>query len=459
MTDARTLDQNAAQTPAQSRPVPRLSGRLRVPGDKSVSHRALMFGAMAVGRTRIAGLLEGEDVLATARAMRALGAAVERTETADGPVWTVDGVGVGGFSQPEGVLDMGNSGTGARLLAGLLAAAPFTSVMAGDASLSKRPMGRVTEPLSRFGARFETRDGGRLPMTVIGTPDPMPIDYTSPVASAQVKSAVLLAGLHAPGETRVTEPAASRDHTERMLRHFGAEVSVEDRADGSRTVTVKGEAELTAADVVVPGDVSSAAFPLVAGLLAADGAVTVENVGVNPLRNGLIETLREMGADLRIENERTSGGEPVCDITARPSRLKGVTVPAKRAPTMIDEYPVLAVAAAFAQGETHMPGLAELRVKESDRIAAVCAGLRANGVGVADGDDWMTVTGVGPDAEPAGGGTVAVHLDHRIAMAFLVMGTAAAAPVSVDAVEPVATSFPGFVDMMTSLGADIVVSS
>lgn len=442
-------------TQATSRPVSSLAGRLRVPGDKSISHRALMFGAMAVGRTRIQGLLEGEDVLATAAAMRALGAGIERTEGPDGPVWTVDGVGVGGFTEPETALDMGNSGTGARLLAGLLAVAPFTSTMIGDASLSKRPMGRVTEPLGRFGARFETRDGGRLPMTVIGTDQPVPIHYDSPIASAQVKSAVLLAGLHAPGATTVTEPAASRDHTERMLRHFGAEVTVEDRADGSRSVTVRGEAELRAADVVVPGDVSSAAFPIVAGLLARDGAVTVENVGVNPLRNGLIETLLEMGADLSIENDRTVAGEPVCDVVARPSRLRGVSVPAGRAPTMIDEYPVLAVAAAFADGETHMPGLAELRVKESDRIAAVCEGLRANGVAVSDGDDWITVAGVGPNARLAGGGTVAVHLDHRIAMAFLVMGMAAESAVTVDAIEPVATSFPGFVDMMAVLGAVI----
>ncbi|MHC8509034.1 MAG: 3-phosphoshikimate 1-carboxyvinyltransferase [Rhodospirillales bacterium] len=447
---------------AISRSARRLQGRVRVPGDKSISHRALILGALALGETTADGLLEGEDVLATARAMRALGAGVERLEGPGGPGgapprWRVRGNGMGALTEPQGVLDLGNSGTGARLLAGVLAAQPFTSVLSGDESLSRRPMGRVTEPLTQMGARFETRSGGRLPMTIMGARMSaralLPVEYTSPVASAQVKSAVLLAGLHAPGETTVIEPAPSRDHTERMLRHFGAEVRAEARSGGALAVTVTGEAELAGAHVKVPGDPSSAAFALAAGLLADEGAVTAEGVSANPLRSGFLDTLLEMGADLTFENVREEAGEPVHDVTARPSKLRGAEVPAERAPAMIDEYPVLAVLAAFADGETRMNGLAELRVKESDRIAAVTAGLRANGADAQDGPDWMAVGGTG--ARPPGGGTVTTHLDHRIAMAFLVMGMGAEAPVTVDDITPVATSFPGFAELMNSLGAGI----
>jgi len=447
----------AMVTKATAHRTERLTGTIRVPGDKSISHRSLLFGALAIGETTISGLLEGEDVIATADAMRAMGVQIERTQSKEGPIWRVYGVGVGGLQEPAQVLDMGNSGTGARLLSGVLATSPFTSFMIGDASLSGRPMKRVIDPLSQMGATFVTRSNGRLPMAIQGTASPMPITYVSPVASAQVKSAVMLAGLQAPGRTTVIEPAASRDHSERMLRHFGAEVLVDDRPDGSRAVTIIGEANLIAADVAVPGDISSASFLLVAGLLAQEGLITVEAVGNNPLRNGLVQTLIDMGADLTLSNNRLVAGEPVCDITVKPSKLQGIDVPPERAPSMIDEYPVLAVAASFATGKTRMTGLEELRVKESDRIASVVKGLRANGVAVDDGPDWMTVTGTGQPV--SGGGHVAVHLDHRIAMAFLVMGTATTAPVTIDAIEPVATSFPGFLDLMTRLGAHIDTAS
>lgn len=422
-----------------------LTGRLGVPGDKSISHRALMFGALAVGTTVISGLLEGEDVLRTAAAMRALGAEVERT----GPgAWRVSGRGVGGLLEPADVLDMGNSGTAARLLLGLLAGHPVFAVMTGDASLRKRPMKRVTDPLSATGAAFWTREGGRLPLAVQGAADPMSIDYTLPVASAQVKSACLLAGLCAPGTTRIVEREPTRDHTENMLRHFGATVSVTDTPEG-RVVLLEGQPELVAAPVLVPGDPSSAAFPIVAALLVPGSRVVVENVGLNPLRIGLITTLREMGAALWVENERIAGGEPVGDIVAEYTALSGVSVPPCRAPAMIDEYPVLAVAAAAARGTTRMRGLAELRVKESDRLAATFALLAANGVRAEiDGDD-LIVHGTG-GAIP-GGGTVETHMDHRIAMAALVMGLAARAPIAVDDVAFVDTSFPGFAALMNGL--------
>ncbi|HEY5208451.1 MAG TPA: 3-phosphoshikimate 1-carboxyvinyltransferase [Stellaceae bacterium] len=426
-----------------------LTGHISVPGDKSVSHRALIFGAIAVGTTRIAGLLEGEDVLNTARALRGLGVPIERA--GDG-AWVVHGVGLGGLAEPDSVLDLGNSGTGARLLMGLVATHPFTSFFTGDASLCRRPMARVTEPLSRMGARFVARDGGRLPLAVIGTREPLPIEYRLPVPSAQVKSAVLLAGLNAPGETSVIEPAPTRDHTENLLRHFGAQVQVGDETDG-RHIVVTGQPELTACDLVVPGDPSSAAFPLVAALLVPGSAITIAGVGINPLRAGLFETLGEMGADLVFANRRIEGGEPVADIAVRAGALKGVTVPAERAPSMIDEYPTLAVAAAFARGRTVMHGLQELRVKESDRLAAVARGLEACGVTVAVEGDTLIVEGDG--SPPAGGAAIAARLDHRIAMAFLVLGMAARAPTRIDDGATIETSFPGFVALMNGLGAAI----
>jgi 3-phosphoshikimate 1-carboxyvinyltransferase len=423
-----------------ARPAGPLSGRLRVPGDKSISHRALMLGALAVGTTEIAGLLEGEDVLRTAAAMRALGAEVERLGEG---AWRVSGRGVGGLAEPAEVLDMGNSGTAARLLCGLLAGHPLFAVMTGDASLRRRPMRRVTEPLSATGARFWSREGGRLPLAVRGAADPLPLDYRLPVASAQVKSACLLAGLCAPGTTRVAEPEPTRDHTENMLRHFGAVVRVAEEGRG-RAIELEGQPELAAAPVVVPGDPSSAAFLLVAALLVPGSRVVVENVGLNTLRTGLFATLREMGARLTVENARTEGGEPVGDVAAEHSELRAAEVPPRRAPSMIDEYPILAVAAAAARGATRMRGLAELRVKESDRLSATAALLAATGVRAeVEGDD-LVVHGAGAGGAIPGGGTVATHMDHRIAMSALVMGLAARAPVAVDDAAFIETSFPGF---------------
>jgi len=434
--------------PAQSaKTSPALTGTVTVPGDKSISHRALILGGLAVGRTEVTGLLEGDDVLRTAECMRRLGAKVERLGKGH---WQVDGVGVGGLVEPADVLDMGNSGTGARLLMGVVAGHPITAVFTGDASLNRRPMARVTEPLSRMGAAFVGRAGNKLPMAVVGARNPMPIEYRLPVASAQVKSAILLAGLCAPGETTVIEPEPTRDHSERLLGHFGAEVRIVDAADGSRRVTLRGQPELTAAPVVVPGDPSSAAFPLVAALIVPGSDIVIENVGLNPLRTGLFDTLIEMGARIDYLNRRVAGGEPVADLRVRHSVLKGVTVPAERAPSMIDEYPVLAIAASYATGTTRMNGLAELRVKESDRLAAVAAGLAANGVAHEAGPDYLTVTGAG---RVAGGGTVATHMDHRIAMSFLVMGLASEQPVTVDDIHMIDTSFPGFGALMSSLGA------
>ncbi len=427
-----------------------LVGTIRVPGDKSISHRALILGALAVGRTRVTGLLEGEDVMHTAAALSAMGAGL--TRGGDG-VWTVDGVGVGGLGEPQDIIDCGNSGTGARLIMGVAASHPFTSFFTGDASLRRRPMGRVVDPLQRIGARFVARDGGRLPLALIGAATPMPITYRLPVPSAQVKSAVLLAGLNAPGETSVIEPMPTRDHTERMLRHFGGRVEVGADPDGATRITLGGQPELRAADLIVPGDPSSAAFPLVAALLINGSAVTIEGVGTNRLRTGLFETLIEMGADLSFADERIEGGEPVADLVVRASRLTGVAVPAERAPRMIDEYPILAVAAAFAEGSTAMHGLGELRVKESDRLAAMAEGLAACGVKVEVDGDSLIVHGTGQP--PAGDAAIAARLDHRIAMSFLVLGMAAAAPVQIDDGATIATSFPGFVTLMNGLGARI----
>jgi len=426
-----------------------LAGRIGVPGDKSISHRALMLGALAIGRTTIVEMLEGEDVLNTAHAMQALGARVERT--GDG-TWSVDGLGVGGLAQPDEILDFGNAGTGARLALGLLAGNSISATLTGDASLRKRPMGRVIAPLEQMGARFLARGGGLLPLTITGSDAPLPIEYRLPVPSAQVKSAILLAGLSSPGTTTVIEPEPTRDHTERMLRHFRATVTVEDTRNG-RVVSLKGQPELKAAKIRVPGDPSSAAFPIVAALIVPDSDITILNVGLNSLRTGLIATLREMGGDIEMLNARDEGGEPVADLRVRASELKGVRVPAERAPTMIDEYPVLAMAASCAAGRTEMHGLAELRVKESDRLAAIATGLAACGARVEAGTDSLAVTGTG--RAPAGGGTIATALDHRIAMSFLVLGLATKKPVAVDDARPIDTSFPDFAGSMGRLGADI----
>jgi 3-phosphoshikimate 1-carboxyvinyltransferase len=425
-----------------------LSGRVRVPGDKSISHRALMFGALATGRTRIAGLLEGEDILCTARALQALGCPIAKT----GGVWEVLGRGVGGLEAPAGDLDFGNAGTGARLMMGVIAGHDITVRMTGDASLSRRPMGRVLKPLRQMG--LEVLDGAndRFPLTIRGTADLIPIEYQLPVASAQIKSAVLIAGLLAAGETTVIEPEATRDHTERMLAHFGAQLTATKR-QGLRAISVKGDAELTGRDVQVPGDPSSAAFLAAAALIVPGSEVTIEGVLVNPTRAGFYTTLREMGADIAFLNERDQGGEPVAGIRVRHARLTGVRVPPGRAPSMIDEYPVLACLAAYAAGETRMEGLAELTVKESDRLAATAAGLVANGVAVKVDGDTLTVEG---GRGVRGGGVVATHLDHRIAMAFLTLGLGADRPVTVDDAGMIATSFPEFRARMEGLGAAFV---
>ncbi|GAB5435593.1 3-phosphoshikimate 1-carboxyvinyltransferase [Falsiruegeria mediterranea] len=437
--------------PMTSSPCGPLSGVAEVPGDKSISHRSLILGAMAVGETRITGLLEGEDVLDTAKAMHAFGAEVTKHE--DGS-WSVHGVGVGGFAEPDNVIDCGNSGTGVRLIMGAMASSPITATFTGDASLNGRPMARVTDPLALFGAQTVGRKGGRLPMTIVGAADPVPVRYEVPVPSAQVKSAVLLAGLNAPGQTVVIEKEATRDHSERMLAGFGAEITVEDTDEG-RVITLTGRPELKPQVIAVPRDPSSAAFPVCAALLAPGSDVLVPGIGLNPTRAGLFTTLREMGADLTYENEREEGGEPVADLRARYSpNMKGIEVPPERAASMIDEYPVLSVVAANATGTTMMAGVKELRVKESDRIDAMARGLRANGVTVDEGDDWWSVTGLGIGNVP-GGGTCESYLDHRIAMSFMVMGMGAQSPVSVDDGGPIATSFPIFEPLMASLGAKV----
>ncbi|WP_245612164.1 3-phosphoshikimate 1-carboxyvinyltransferase [Sphingomonas changbaiensis] len=423
-----------------------LSGAVRVPGDKSISHRALMLSALAVGESRIDGLLEGEDVLATAAAMRAMGATVERD--ADGR-WTVFGVGVGGLLQPESALDMGNSGTSTRLLMGLVASHPISATFTGDASLSRRPMNRVIEPLSLMGADVTASPGGRLPLMLRGLCPAVPIAYRLPVASAQVKSAVLLAGLNTPGITRVIEPVPTRDHSERMLKGFGADLTVE-LENGERHIRIRGEAELKPQRITVPGDPSSAAFPVVAALVVPGSAVTVENVGINPTRAGLYEVLRMMGAEIAFANPREVGGEPVADITACFSTLSGIDVPPELAPSMIDDFPVLFVAAAFAQGRTVMRGLEELRVKESDRIATMAEGLRAIGAQVEELSDGLIIDGTGGDPLP-GGATIASRLDHRIAMSMAVAGLNCHQPVQVDDMSPVATSFPGFTSLIEQL--------
>lgn len=438
-----------------------LQGTLRAPGDKSISHRALLLAALAVGETAITGLLEGDDVQHTAAALRQLGVMVTRDGAHGGPgTWRVNGVGVGGLLPPDDVIDLGNSGTAARLLCGLLAGHGFSAVLTGDASLRSRPMGRVITPLTAMGAVFQARDGDRMPLTVTGSDNLRPTAYTLPVASAQVKSAVLLAGLHAPGETSVVEPSPTRDHTERMLSHFGADIRVEEVGAGTgagRRITVTGQPELTPAPVAVPADPSSAAFPAVAALLVEGSEITLPGICTNPTRTGLYTTLAEMGAALAWRNERVEGGEPVADLVVQASPLTGIEVPPERAPAMIDEYPVLAMAAAGAEGDTVFHGVGELRHKESDRLAAVAAGLTACGVSVEETADSLTIHGVGPGASsrPEGGATIEAALDHRIAMSFLVLGLASEKPVSIDDGSSIETSFPDFAGAMASLGADI----
>jgi 3-phosphoshikimate 1-carboxyvinyltransferase len=427
-----------------------LTGRVRVPGDKSISVRSLILGALAVGETRITGMLEGQDAISTANAMKALGATVERVGER---AWRVLGVGVGGFAEPAGPLDFGNSGTGCRLAMGAVAGCPIKATFDGDPSLRSRPMRRILDPLEKMGAKtLEIRDGGRLPALVQGARDPIPIEYEAPFPSAQLKSAVLLAGLAAPGATTVIEKEATRDHTEKMLRHFGANVKVSPMGQHGRRITVQGQPELEAAPVIVPADPSSAAFPLISALIVPGSQVVLEGVMLNPLRKGLMTTLKEMGAEIEKVAERNEGGEDVADLKVKAGALKGVDVPAERAPTMIDEYPILAIAAAFAQGVTRMRGLKELRVKESDRLEATAVMLRNNGVEVAIEGDDLIVNGKG---QAPGGGVVTTHMDHRIAMSALVMGLGSAKPVQVDDAAFIATSFPGFADLMRSLGADL----
>lgn len=436
--------------PVTSRRGGPLRGRVRVPGDKSISHRAMIFGLLAIGETRVSGLLEGEDVMRTAAAARALGAIVHH----DGPgAWRITGVGVGGLREPGEVLDFGNAGTGSRLMMGVCGSHPITTTFDGDASLRKRPMRRILDPLQQMGTVIVSQEeGGRVPLTLRGPQEAVPITYRTPVASAQIKSAVLLAGLAAPGITTVIESEATRDHTEKMLAHFGAEVTVTPEGEHGRRIALTGQPELTAAPIVVPADPSSAAFPLVAALIVPGSDVLIESVMTNPLRSGLLTTLREMGADITVEREANEGGEAVADLRVRFSALRGVSVPPERAPAMIDEYPVLAVAAAFASGTTRMRGLQELRVKESDRLAAVEAGLKVAGVHCAIEGDDLVVEGQGA---VSGGGTVATHLDHRIAMSFLVMGLATQKPMQVDDGAMIATSFPSFIGLMRELGGDI----
>ncbi|MEO3997257.1 3-phosphoshikimate 1-carboxyvinyltransferase [Mesorhizobium sp. CAU 1732] len=450
------MNAHAKPTPATARRSDALSGSARIPGDKSISHRSFMFGGLASGETRITGLLEGEDVMRTGEAMKAMGASIEK----QGDEWIIRGVGNGCLLEAQAPLDFGNAGTGARLTMGLVGTYDMKTTFVGDASLTGRPMGRVLSPLREMGVQvLDAAPGDRMPLTLRGPKRAAPISYRVPMASAQVKSAVLLAALNAPGVTTVIEPVMTRDHTEKMLAGFGASLEVETDADGVRHIRIEGEGTLTGQTIAVPGDPSSAAFPLVAALIVPGSDITIENVLMNPTRTGLILTLQEMGASIDIMNPRNAGGEDVADLRVRSSDLKGVTVPPERAPTMIDEYPVLAVAASFAEGETVMDGLDELRVKESDRLAAVARGLEVNGVDCTEGEMSLTVRGTpggkGLGGGPNGAGVVATHLDHRIAMAFLVMGLASEKPVTVDDRAMIATSFPEFMNLMADLGARI----
>lgn len=445
----------------QSRPIPMTShksgpllGQADVSGDKSISHRSLILGALSVGETKIQGLLEGDDVLDTGKAMRAFGAEVVNHGAGS---WSVHGVGVGGFAEPDHVIDCGNSGTSVRLIIGAMSTTGINATFTGDDSLNKRPMDRITDPLALFGTQAHGRSHGRLPLTIVGASNPVPVRYIVPMPSAQVKSAVLLAGLNAPGQTVVIEKEATRDHTERMLAGFGAKVQVEETAEG-RMVTLTGQPELNAQSITVPRDPSSAAFPVCAALIVEGSNILVPNIGLNPTRAGLFYTLQDMGADLTFENMREEGGEPVADLRAKySSNLKGIAVPPERAASMIDEYPILAIVASFAAGVTRMHGVKELRVKESDRIEAMATGLRAAGVTVDEGPDWWHVHGL--QGQVHGGTSVATHLDHRIAMSFLILGMATQNPVSIDDGAPVATSFPIFETLMADLGASLVRDS
>lgn len=425
-----------------------LRGNIRIPGDKSISHRSFMFGALASGETRITGLLEGEDVLHTGNAMQAMGALIRKEED----TWIIQGTGNGCLLQPDQPLDFGNAGTGARLTMGLVSTYDMETTFIGDTSLSKRPMGRVLDPLRLMGVQVDAAQGGRLPVILHGPHMAAPITYRVPMPSAQVKSAVLLAGLNTQGITTVIEPVMTRDHTEKMLRGFGADLEVETTVSSERIIRLAGQGGLKGQIIDVPGDPSSAAFPLVAALLVPESDITIHNVLMNPTRTGLFLTLQEMGADITLLNERITGGEHVADLHVRSSQLKGIRVPPERAPSMIDEYPILSVAAAFAEGKTVMTGIEELRVKESDRLAAVAAGLKANHIPCEEGADYLIIEGH-PAGKGFGGGTVATHLDHRIAMSFLVMGLAAEHGVTIDDSTMIATSFPQFINLMTGLGA------
>jgi len=431
-----------------------LKGDVHLPGDKSISHRALIFGSLAKGQTIIRGLLEGDDVMSTRSALMQLGADIALIDDQGDRHWRVNGLGLGGFKTPKAPLDLGNSGTGARLLMGVIAGSGISAVFTGDASLSKRPMARVTDPLKEMGAKVEARDGTYLPLTISAPDQPLALAYDSPVASAQIKSAILLAGLTARGTTSVTEPKASRDHTEAMLRHFGAEVSGHIHEDGRYTAALKGESHLTGRDVLVPADPSSAAFLAVAATITPSSAITLHAVGTNPLRFGLFETLIEMGANITLSNKRQEGGEDVADLTVVSAPLKGVTVPAQRAASMIDEYPILSIAAAHAEGSTHMLGVEELRVKETDRIQLMADGLMDAGVDVETTEDSMTVHGMDQNSI-AGGVTIDACHDHRIAMAFLTLGLTCQKPITVTGAETIATSFPNFTDLMNGIGAKI----
>jgi 3-phosphoshikimate 1-carboxyvinyltransferase len=446
----------AAPQPATARRSGALTGTARVPGDKSISHRSFMFGGLASGETRITGLLEGEDVMRTGAAMRAMGAHIEKK----GDEWIIRGTGNGALLQPEGPLDFGNAGTGSRLTMGLVGTYDMETTFIGDASLSGRPMGRVLEPLRQMGVQvLQAAPGDRMPLTLRGPKQAAPIAYRVPMASAQVKSAVLLAGLNTPGVTTVIEPVMTRDHTEKMLKGFGANIHVETDERGVRHIFIEGQGRLAGRTIAVPGDPSSAGFPLVAALIVPGSDIVIENVLMNPTRTGLLLTLQEMGGRIEVLNPRDAGGEDVADLRVRSSDLRGVAVPPERAPSMIDEYPVLAVAASFAEGETLMQGLEELRVKESDRLAAVARGLEANGVDCTEGEATLAVRGKpggrGLGGGPNGKGVVATHLDHRIAMSFLVMGLASEKPVTVDDANMIATSFPEFMGLMRGLGAEI----
>ncbi|MXO64467.1 3-phosphoshikimate 1-carboxyvinyltransferase [Altericroceibacterium endophyticum] len=427
-----------------------LTGRIRVPGDKSISHRSLMFGALAVGESRVTGLLEGEDVIATADALRAMGAKIERRQNADAVEWVIHGVGVGGLQQPENAVDMGNSGTAVRLLMGLVASHPVEVRFVGDASLSSRPMGRVITPLSETGAQFEASEGGRLPLTLRGICPAIPITYRLPVASAQVKSAVLLAGLNTAGITKVIEPVPTRDHTERMLKGFGADLQVEE-VDGERIISLRGEAELSPQIIDVPGDPSSAAFFVVAALIVPGSEITIENVGLNPTRAGLFEVLRKMGGQIVEENRREVGGEPVADLRIRHSPLKGITVDPAIVPSMVDEFPALFVAAAFAEGTTIATGLEELRVKESDRLAVMAEALAHIGANVEEQGDGITITGTAGEYLPGAEGSIKTHLDHRIAMSMAIAGLGSQSGVEIDDTSPIGTSFPDFEQLLDQL--------